>query len=71
MRFEIHYTIENYEDSFFIEGETDEDCIKSVHDECEKRCLTTKKNDLWSMKIEQQNSTQQVNQRKTDSRNNT
>lgn len=52
MRFEIHYTINGYEDNIIIEGENVEDIKKKVDTEFEARGLDPDKNNAWSEEID-------------------
>ena len=51
MKYRIHFTIDEYEDYFDIEGETIEELRIIAAREEAKRGLTEHKNNLWSEKL--------------------
>ena len=52
MTFKIHYTINDYEDSYFISGKNIEEIWEKNDKEMEKRNLNDHENDMWSEKQE-------------------
>lgn len=53
MKYRIHFTIWEHEDSFDIEWETIEEVRECAFMEEAKRGLTMESNNLWSEKIEE------------------
>jgi hypothetical protein len=51
MKFEIHYSIGDYDDSLIIEGDTIEEIRGRAKIETDRRGLTEDKNNLWSREI--------------------
>lgn len=51
MKFEIHFSVGEYNDYFIIEGETIEDIKAVAERETSARGLTEQKNNLWSREI--------------------
>ena len=51
MKFEIHFSVGDYEDYFIAEGETISDVKSVAKRETEARGLDEKKNNLWSKEI--------------------
>ena len=51
MKFEIHFSIGDYDDYFIVEGETIEDIKAIAKRETSARGLTEDNNNLWSREI--------------------
>jgi hypothetical protein len=51
MKFEIHYTIKDYNDFFIVEADTIEEIREKAKIETDKRGLDEVKNDLWSVEL--------------------
>lgn len=51
MKFEINYSIGDYNDLFTIEGDTINDIKRKAKVETDKRGLTEIENNLWSREI--------------------
>lgn len=51
MKFEIHYSVGDYEDYIVIEGDTIEEIKEIAQRETNARGLTEEKNHLWSREI--------------------
>jgi hypothetical protein len=51
MKFEIHFSIDDYEDYFVVEGDTIEEIKTIAKSETDKRNLNEEKNNLYSIEI--------------------
>lgn len=51
-RFLIHFEIDGYEDSFYVEGETLEETKEAVAYGMKTRGLDADKNNCWSEKVD-------------------
>ena len=53
MKFKLNYTIDGYDDSLIVEGETIEEIKrKANHELVQKRGLDQEKNNFWSEQID-------------------
>ncbi len=51
MKFKIHFTIDEYEDYFVIEGDTIKEIRTKSDSELKKRGLTLEKNNVYSIEV--------------------
>jgi hypothetical protein len=51
MKFEIHFSVQEWEDYFIVEGDTIEEIKEIAKRETDARGLDEKRNNLWSKEI--------------------